>query len=401
MSLTFEDIMNKDKQYILPNYNRYNVAIIRGRGAYVYDTNNKEYLDFLAGISVCNFGHCNPLINNAVKEQLDTLIHTSNLYYTQNQAELGEWISKISFEGRTFFGNSGTEANEAALKLIRYRGNKISKDKNVILSLKGSFHGRSSGALALTGQSKHQEGFEPLLPNVKHIELNNIEDLRANFNDKIAGIFLEPIQGESGIHPITEDFALEVRKLCDKHDALLIFDEIQTGLGRTGKYFGYEHFPITPDGFTLAKSLANGIPIGAFHIKEKFKDCLPAGKHASTFGGNPLATRAGIEVMKMLTGGLLNQIEDVSKDLFEKLDSLRLKYPSIIKEIRGKGLMIALELSINAKDVLNKCHEEGLLCNAIGDYVLRLLPPLIITQKEVDLFYKKISTVLSKFNSKG
>ncbi|MDH5682091.1 MAG: aspartate aminotransferase family protein [Spirochaetota bacterium] len=398
--MSSEDIMNKDQQYVLPNYGRYNLALVRGSGAYAYDAEGKEYLDFLAGISVCNFGHCNERINTAVKEQLDKLIHTSNLYYTENQGELARLISEISFPGRTFFGNSGTEANEAALKLIRFRGNNISQGKNVVLSLVGSFHGRSTGSLALTGQSKHQEGFEPLLPNVFHVKINDINDLRDNFNSDVAGIFLEPIQGESGIHPLTEDFVREARALCDEHNALLIFDEIQTGLGRTGTYFGYEHYAVEPDGFTLAKSLANGIPIGAFHIKEKYKDDLPPGKHASTFGGNPLACRAGVEVIRLLTDGLMDKLSAVSQLLFQKLNALKEEYP-VITEIRGLGLMVALELSVNARDVLNSCHEEGLLCNAIGESVIRLLPPLIITDKEVELFYEKMSKALSKSHQGG
>ncbi|GMT49496.1 MAG: acetylornithine aminotransferase [bacterium] len=394
--MTSEDIMKQDQDYVLHTYNRYNIALVRGKGTYAYDANGKEYLDFLAGISVCNFGHCNPTINQAVKEQLDVLVHTSNLYYTENQGELARRIAEISFPGKTFFGNSGTEANEAALKLCRYRGNKIHKDKYVILSLKGSFHGRSTGSLALTGQAKHQEGFEPLLPGIYHIEPNNIKDLEDHFNQNVAGIFLEPIQGESGVHSLTKDFVQKARELCDQHNALLIMDEIQTGLGRTGKYFGYEHYPIIPDGFTLAKSLANGIPIGAFHIDNKFKDDLPPGKHASTFGGNPLATRAGIEVMKLLTGGLLDQISDVSQALFTALEQLKTEY-SFITEIRGLGLMIALELSINAIDVLKRCHEEGLLCNAIGEHVIRLLPPLTLTHKEIQLFNEKMNRVFSHF----
>ncbi len=394
--MTEEDIMKQDQDYVLHTYNRYDIALVRGKGAYAYDANGKEYLDFLAGISVCNFGHCNPTINQAVKEQLDTLVHTSNLYYTENQGELARRIGEISFPGKTFFGNSGTEANEAALKLCRYRGNKVHKDKYVILSLKGSFHGRSTGSLALTGQAKHQEGFEPLLPGIYHIEPNNIKDLEDHFNQNVAGIFLEPIQGESGIHSLTKDFVQKARELCDQHNALLIMDEIQTGLGRTGKYFGYEHYPVVPDGFTLAKSLANGIPIGAFHIDNKFKDDLPPGKHASTFGGNPLATRAGIEVMKILTGGLLDQISDVSQALFGILEELKAEY-NFVTEIRGLGLMIALELSINGTDVLKKCHEEGLLCNAIGENIIRLLPPLTLTQKETQLFGEKMNRVFSHF----
>ncbi len=394
--MTFNEIVEKDKKFVFPNYGRYNIALAKGQGAYAYSPDGKEYLDFLGGISVCNFGHCNPTINQAVKEQLDTLIHTSNLYYTENQAKLAEWISNTSFPGRTFFNNSGAEANETALKLMRFRGNQIKEGKNVILSLQGSFHGRSSGSLALTGQAKHQQGFEPLLPNIFHVDFNNIEDLKQQFNENVAGIILEPVQGESGIYPVSEDFMVAVRKLCDQYDALMICDEVQTGLGRTGKYFGYEHFSVIPDGFTLAKSLANGIPIGAFHIKEEYKEFLPPGKHASTFGGNPLATRAGIEVMKLLTGGLLDQVNEVSQLLFDILRSCQEKY-SCIKELRGKGLMIGVELFVNAKEVLNKCHEEGLLCNAIGESVLRFLPPLIITQKEVSLFEEKINRVFTQF----
>ncbi len=390
-----EDLINKDQIYVLPNSKRYNLTLVRGNGAYVYDAEGNEYLDFLAGISVCNFGHCNPRINQVIKDQLDKLIHTSNLYYTENQPELARMISEISFPGRTFFCNSGTEANEAALKLIRYRGNSISKGKNIILSLTGSFHGRSSGSLALTGQKKHQEGFEPILPNVFHVQFEDINDLKKHFNDDIAGIFMEPIQGESGVHPISKEFAVEVRRLCDQYDALLIFDEIQTGLGRTGTYFGYEHFGIIPDGFTLAKSLANGLPIGAFHIKESFKDFLPPGKHASTFGGNPLTTRAGIEVIHILYDGLLNHVQEMSKLLIQSLESLKNKYKLII-DIRGRGLMIGIDLSVHSKDFLDNAHSERLLCNAIGDHTIRFLPPLIITQKEIDLFNNKVDHILSK-----
>lgn len=390
-----QDMIKQDKEHILATYSRYPITLEKGKGAFVYSPEGKEYLDFLSGISVCNFGHCNETINKAIKDQLDTLIHTSNLYFTEFQGELGKCISDISFPGKTFFTNSGTEANEAALKLCRFRGNQIAQNKNVILSLQGSFHGRSSGSLALTGQKKHQEGFEPLLPNIVNIKFNDIEDLRKNFNENTAAIFIEPIQGESGIHPIDIDYIKEVRKLCDEYDALLIFDEIQTGLGRTGKYLAAEHFGIEADGFTLAKSLANGLPIGAFHIKDKHAEYLPAGKHATTFGGNPLVCRAGLEVMKILTSGLLDNVNKQSDAIFKLLNKLKEKY-TFIKEVRGKGLMIALELSVNAQKVLKLCHEEGLLVNAIGESVIRLLPPLTITEAEVELFEKKMGNIFAQ-----
>jgi len=394
--MTGEEIKIKDQEYVLPNYGRYDIALTRGEGAYLYDADGKKYLDFLAGISVCNFGHCNPVINAAVKEQLDTLIHTSNLYYTQNQADLAELISKISFPGRTFFCNSGTEANEAALKLIRFRGNKIKSGKNTILSLVDSFHGRTSGSLALTGQEKHREGFEPILHNIFYVKRNDIPRLRGHFYEGVAGVILEPIQGESGIHLLTKEFVKEVQRLCKQYNALLIFDEVQTGLGRTGKYMGYEHFDVVPDGFTLAKSLANGLPIGALHVKEGLKNDLPPGKHASTFGGNPLVTRAGIEVMKLLSDELLDHVNEMSELIFQKLDALKAKY-SFIQAVRGHGLMIALDIYINAHDVLNRLHQEGLLCHAMNDRVLRFLPPLIITKKEVELFEEKLNNVFSQF----
>ncbi len=281
------------------------------------------------------------------------------------------------------------------LSLCVIAGNTIRRGKNIILSLLGSFHGRTSGSMALTGQDKHREGFEPILGGVDYVRPNNIEDLNSHFSDDVCGIIIEPILGESGVYPLDEGFVLEVRRLCDKHDALLIFDEIQTGLGRTGRYFAYEHY-LKPDGYTLAKSLANGLPIGVLHIADEFKDFLPKAKHGSTFGANPLVTRAAIEVINILTSGLLDSINRSSELLFGVLGELMVNYP-VIKGLRGKGLMIAMELSVSSKGILDSCHNNGLLCNSIGDNILRLLPPLIIGDKEIDLFKKKMTLVLSGF----
>lgn len=393
MENSCQKLMQEETDYVLKNYARYPIVLERGEGVFLYDTEGKEYLDFLCGISVSILGHRHPRIISALEEQAKKIIHSSNLYYNPNSIRLAQKVSEISFPGKTFFCNSGTEANETAIKLARLYGNQ--NDKPKIITLKNSFHGRTMGSLSLTGQSKYQQNFGPLLSNIIHIERNNESELKREMDDSVSALFLETVQGEGGIHPLEKSFVQKARELCTHYKALLICDEIQSGMGRTGRFFDYQHYSIEPDAFTLAKGLANGIPIGLIHIQNSPAKLFIQGSHGSTFGGNPLATRVALEVLSVIQESLLEQILVQGRFLYETLLQLKDSYSQII-EIRGRGLMWALELEgIDAKDLLDACHREGLLINAIGTNIIRLLPPFIITEKEIRLFETKIKKAFS------
>jgi predicted acetylornithine/succinylornithine family transaminase len=287
------------EKFVLKTYNREKVFFRKGKGCYLYDENKNRWLDFISGIGVTNLGHCHPKLIKTLKKQASLLWHTSNIYYIKPQGKAAELISALSFPGKTFFCNSGAEANEAAIKLCRKWGNQISPNKTKILSLTDSFHGRTMASITLTGQPKYQKGFSPLPPDFDYIETNNIKELENAINENTAALFVEAIQGEGGIRPLSAEFLKKARELTKKHNALLIFDEVQTGAGRTGKPFAYQHFDIEPDAITLAKGLGNGIPIGALHVRDQYT-LLEPGEHASTFGGNFLATSVAVEVLKIL-----------------------------------------------------------------------------------------------------
>lgn len=389
-NLSFEKIKELNDQYIQNTYGRLPLAFSHGKGAYIYSTDGREFLDFLAGISVTNLGHAHPEITRSIREQAEKLLHCSNIYHIENQSVLAELIAQKSLGGKSFFANSGAEANEAAIKLARYYGNHLKAGKNKIISLHNSFHGRTIASLTMTGQPKYRQGYEPLPGNFVYVHENDESELEAEADESTCAIVLEIIQGESGVHPMTESFVKKARELCDKHDALLIIDEIQTGMGRTGKWFAYQHYDVTPDIITLAKALANGIPIGAMHAGDKVKDVLVPKSHGSTFGGNPFATAVAITVFQEMEKGVVDAVEAKGEQFRKGLKDLQQKF-SFITEVRGKGLMVGLGMDQVAQKAYQACISEQLLLGAIGEEALRFLPPLIIESREIELALEKLA----------
>lgn len=384
-----------DKKYVMNTYGRYPITLTKGNGTRVWDDKGNIYIDFVAGIAVNSLGHCHPAVVNAIKSQAEKLIHCSNLYWNENQIELAKMIAENSFGDKVFFANSGAEANEGAIKLARkYASLKYGDKRYKVVSAKNSFHGRTFGALTATGQDKYHKGFGPLLQGFKYVPYNDIDALYDAIDDEVCAIMLEVVQGEGGVYEAKPEYIKAARDICDKKDILLIIDEVQTGLGRTGKLFAYEHYGITPDIMTLAKALGGGFPIGAIVAKESKSVFLP-GDHASTFGGNPLACAAGIAVMKEMTKeGFLDNVMKNGAYFREKLESLKEKY-SVIKEIRGKGLMIGCQMDIDeAGDIVVKAMEKGLLINCVNHNVLRFVPPLNISKEDIDTAIIIIDDVL-------
>jgi len=389
-----EDIFNSYQNYIMPTYTKAPLVFTKGKGSYLWDIHAKKYLDFFPGWGVGNLGHCHPKVMQAVRDQVSKLIFIANNYYHLPQAKLAKEIIYCSYPGKVFFCNSGAEANEAAIKFSR----KFGKGRYEIITFEDSFHGRTLAALAATGQKKYQVGFEPLPEGFKTVKFNDIEAVRNALTDKTVGIMLELIQGEGGINVADKDFVLQLRKICDEKNLLLIIDEVQTGIGRTGKLFCYQHYGITPDIMTLAKALGGGLPIATMVVKKEIADTLSPGMHASTFGGSPLVCRAALAVLKTIQKEkLLSCAVKMGDYLFSKLDTLKEKYP-MIKEVRGKGLMAGIELNIEGKPIVEKCIEKGLLINCTHDKVLRLMPALNITQKEIDKAVQILDEVLESTN---
>ena len=376
------EVMALDDKYVMHTYGRLPVVIVRGEGCFAYDANGKEYLDLVAGIAVNGLGHCPPKVVAAICKQAGTLMHTSNLYHTVPQPQLAKLLVEISGMTKAFFCNSGAEANEAAMKLAR-KAAKVSghPEKTEIITAEKSFHGRTLAAITATGQPKYQKSFTPLPPDYKYVPYNDVDALKAMASEKTCAIMMEPVQGESGVHPGSIEFLQTARQLCDELGAVLIFDEVQTGLGRTGKMFGYQNFGVVPDVMTLAKTLGAGFPIGACLARGKYADIFEPGDHASTFGGNPLASAAAIAtVQELMDGGWVENADKVGEYFRKQLATL----PNI-KEVRGLGLMIAAEFDLPvAKQLAAKAIENGLILNAIGDNILRFVPPLILTEELVD-----------------
>ncbi|MEA3329107.1 MAG: aspartate aminotransferase family protein [Candidatus Omnitrophota bacterium] len=368
-------------KYVVPTYTQSPLVLVRGKGLMVWDIEGKQYLDFFPGWAVSGLGHCHPMVVNAVKDQCKRMIHISNNYYNHLQAKLAGVISKSSFGGKVFFCNSGAEANEAAIKFARIYGG---SGRFEIITMKNSFHGRTLATVAATGQDKIKKGFDPLPEGFKHAPFNDFEAVKNAVTDKTTAIMLEPIQGEGGINIASKDYMFSLKQLCNEKNLLLIFDEVQTGMGRTGEMFCYQHYGVIPDIMTLAKSLGGGVPIGAMAVRADIAHTLKAGSHASTFGGSPLVCRAALAVFKAIEKDrLLNNVNLISKYLFDRLDNLREKY-GIIKEIRGLGLMIGVELREECKPLAEECVKRGLLINCTQGNVLRLMPPLIVSKKHVD-----------------
>ena len=395
--MTLNEIMEMDSKYYMNTFGaRTPVCFEYGKGMKLYDIEGREFYDFLGGIAVNALGYSHPALVEAIKSQAEKLIHCSSLYYIEAQAKLAKLLVENSCADRVFFANSGAEANEGAIKLAKiYFKKKGMPDKYGIITLKNSFHGRTLTTVAATGQEKYQKPYAPLMPGFKHVPLNDIEALKAAVDDNTCAVMMEPVQGESGVYPADADYVKAVRKLCDDKGLLLIFDEIQTGLGRTGKLFGYQHYGVEPDIFTLAKALAGGVPIGALCAKEFAAAAFEPGDHGSTFGGNPLACTAGLAVMHtILESNLAANAEKTGNYLQSRLKKLSEKY-SIISEVRGLGLMIGIQLSEDkAQKIKNKLFEKGFLVGNVGSKVIRLLPPLIITMEDVDAFIKVLEDIL-------
>ncbi len=389
-------VIDLEKQYLFQNYARFPLTLTRGRGCYVYDTSGKRYLDLVAGIGVNALGHAHPRMMKVIREQASRMIHCSNLYYSEYQGPLAERIAKVSGMDRVFFCNSGTEAMEGALKIIRAHGRKISHDKFETVALNGSFHGRTFGSLSITGQENYRKDFEPMLPGARFVNRNDIGALEQTVNDNTAGIVLEVVQGEGGVYPLTEEFIRKARELADRHNALLVFDEIQCGVGRPGTYFSYQMLDhiVMPDVITAAKPLAAGLPLGFIAAKEHAASVIAAGQHGTTFGGGPLACRAALEFFDVLEE-LLPNIIHVGGYFRMRLMELA-RHFGFIREVRGVGLMIGVELEFAGKQVVLDCMEKGLLINCTHTTVLRALPPYILTEQDVDRAITVLKAVFKK-----
>lgn len=385
------------KENILKTYARFDITAVEGKGCLIYDDKGREYLDFVSGVAVNCLGHCSPVIIKAIQEQSCKLMHVSNLYWNEQQMELAEKLCKLSGLQGAFFCNSGAEAVESALKFARKYGKlKGGASKNEIIYMKNSFHGRTLGALSVTGQEKYQKDFMPLIPGAKSIEFNNIEELKSEMNSDVCAVIVEPIQGEGGIISVQESFLKEARQLCEKYDALLIYDEVQCGMGRLGSLFAFEKFGIKPDMVCMAKALGGGFPIGAVVASDKVAGSISYGDHGSTFGGNPLACSIALAILgELLENGVLENVEQMSRYFMDKLQGLKEKHASI-KDIHGMGLLLGLQLSIDTKEFVNQCIDKGLLLVGAGSDVVRLLPPLNIEAEYLDRAVEIIDSVLSK-----
>lgn len=396
--LTNEEIFAKDKSDYLPVFARYNIVLDHGDGPYVYDTKGKKYIDFLAGIAVNVVGHNYKPLVEAVSKQAGKMIHCSNLYYTEVQVEAAEKLKKLSGMDKVFFGNSGAEANEGAIKLARKYATNIDPEKIQIISALHSFHGRTLATLTATGQDHYHHGFGPLPAGFDYVPYNNIQALEAKMSDKTCAVMLEAIQGEGGVHVPDPDYLPKVRALCDKYNAVLIFDEVQCGMGRTGTFFGCQQFGVKPDIVTLAKGLAGGVPIGAFMATDKVANAFHAGDHGSTFGGNPLACAAACVVLDaLIDGNLMENAKEIGAYLQSKFEEYKAKYPNLIKEVRGRGLILGMELTRPGREIANECLDYGAIINCTAGNVLRFVPPLNITKAHVDELISVLDKVLPKY----
>lgn len=388
------EVFQDYRDYIMPTYTKTPVIFTKGKGSYLWDIDNNQYLDFFPGWGVSNLGHCHPAVMNAIRYQVSKLIHLPNNYYHIQQAKLAKEIIFWSFGGKVFFCNSGAESVETAIKLARAYG----KDKGrfEIITFENSFHGRTLGALAATGQKKYQEGFAPLPPGFKTVRFNDMEAVKSATNEKTVAVILELIQGEGGINVASQDFVKNLREFCSRNNILLIFDEVQTGMGRTGEIFCFKNYKILPDAMCLAKALGGGLPIGALVVAEKFSEVLQPGMHASTFGGGPLVCKASLAAFKAIQKEkMCTNAKKMGSYLVEKLNGLKQKY-NVIKEVRGMGLMIGVGLTCEGKPVVEECLRNKLLINCTQDTVLRLMPALNVKKKQVDKTISILEKILNK-----
>ncbi len=384
------------KSHVMPTYSRLPISFDRGQGVWLWDQNNNRYLDALSGIAVCNLGHAHPLVRDAISEQAGRLIHTSNIYGISNQEQLATRLADLSGMSSIFFSNSGAEANEAAIKLARLYGHHKGIEKPEIVVMENSFHGRTLATLSATGNPKVQQGFEPLVEGFVRVPFNNIDALQnLSSNSSIVAILVEPIQGEGGVHIPDSDYLQQLRSICDQNDWLLMLDEIQTGIGRTGKMFAYQHTDIIPDVCTLAKALGNGVPIGACMAAGKATDILTAGKHGSTFGGNPLACAAALAVLKIIEE--TNQIQksaEMGNYLLSRLQNALSHNPDVV-EIRGLGMMIGIQLSSDCTELVKQALNFNTLINVTAGNTIRLLPPLILEHSQADQLVNTLTQLIT------
>ncbi|MBX7255200.1 MAG: aspartate aminotransferase family protein [Candidatus Hydrogenedentes bacterium] len=382
--MTTSEIKTLNEQHVINTYGSRSIAFVRGEGVTLWDAEGKEYLDFFAGIAVTGLGHCHPKVTEALCMQAKTLVHVSNLYYIEPQVKLAALLCQHSFADKWFFSNCGAGAMEAAMKLVRRYWSQQGTPKPEFVTMLNSFHGRTFGAISATGQPKYQEGFEPLLPGIKHVPFNDIASLRKAVSPQTGAVIVEPIQGEGGVRTPSDSYLKQVRELCNERGALLIFDEVQTGVGRTGKFFAHEHYGVTPDIIVVAKGLGNGVPIGAMGCTEKVASGFSVGSHASTFGGNPLCTAAALATVEViLEPGFLDGVVKIGEYFVNKLSALAKKHSGIV-DVRGKGLLVGVEMKSPVAPVVQKMLDAGIVCGPAGPNVLRFAPPLIITQAHVD-----------------
>jgi len=390
--MTTQETIELFDKYVIANYGRLPRVIVRGEGCYLYDAEGNKILDMFPGWAVSGLGHCHPKVVAALRKQAGELLHIDNTFYSEPQGQLAKLLSERAFGGKSFFCNSGAEANEAAMKLARLY---TAKEKYKFITAEGSFHGRTFATVTATAQPKYHEGFLPLLPGFVYIPFNDVAALESAFSDEVAAVMVEPIQGEGGINVATEDFLQAIRRLCDENGAVMILDEVQTGMGRTGKWFAYQHFDVEPDIITMAKALGGGVAIGAMMAKPELAAVLTPGKHASTFGGNCIACAAGIAVIEAIEeDNLLQNAAQLGQYTKDKLLQLKQKH-SVIDSVRGIGMMIGVQLTGPGAAIVDKCLEQGLRINCTHDTVLRFMPPMIATKEQIDRAIEILDGVLS------
>ncbi len=392
------DVLADSQKFTMNTYARQPLVLIKGRGTKVYDSDGREYLDFVSGVAVCNLGHCHPRVVVALQKQAQRLMHVSNHFHNEPQINLAKLLITNSCADKAFFCNSGTEAVEAAIKIARRYAREVMKqDRYEIITMRGSFHGRTYGSVTATAQEKFHKGFEPMVPGFAYVPFNDIDAVERAVNEHTCAILVEPIQGEGGVNIPAPGYLKTLRTICDKHGILLMLDEIQTGIGRTGKLFAYEHTDVLPDVIMLAKGLGGGMPIGALLAKDKVAQAFVPGTHGSTFGGNPLACAASIASMETLLEDniIIPAVVQLGDHFQQALTTLKQKYP-FIKDVRGQGLLIGMELDIAGKEIVAACLKEGMLINCVNETVLRFIPPLIITIEEIDLLIAALDRVFEK-----
>ncbi len=394
-------ILEESSYYIMNTYDRYPLVLRKGRGMNVWSSDGKEYLDFVGGIAVNILGHCHPRVVIALQKQAQRLLHVSNLYHNEPQIKLAKLLVEHSFADKVFFCNSGAEANEAAIKLARkYAKENMSGNRYEVLTALNSFHGRTLATVTATGQKKFQKGFEPLMPGFRYFDYNDIGSLKKTIGEETCAVMLEPIQGEGGVRLPSPDYLKSVREVCDERGLLLILDEVQTGMGRTGQLFAHEHSEIVPDIMTLAKGLGGGFPIGAMLSSNKVASAFQPGNHASTFGGNPLACAAAVATLETLLedGFILDQCRRMGSYLVQGLTDLKKEYPSVVAEIRGMGLLVGMELTRECASIVKACMERGIIINCTAGNVVRFTPPLIVREKDIDHMLDILDDILGRLS---